>query len=75
MYNMYNLEKNENKIPQSISFFTSFKGLFQNLKLEALILLMLVPIIIYIVECINYYNIILNLSLIKNPFSTSLPGK
>lgn len=75
MYNMSDFEKNDNKIQLSNSYFTSFQELVQNLKLEALLLLILVPVIIYIVELINYYNLILNLSIIKNPFSNSPPGK
>lgn len=47
MYTMYNIGSNE---------------LLQNLSVEALLLIILVPLIIYSVEFINYYNILSNLT-------------
>lgn len=72
---LYNIDKTDNSQPTNYNYLQSIPELLQNFSIEALFLLLLVPIIVYFVEYINYFNILRNLSIIKNSFPNSPPVK
>ena len=73
---LYNIDKTDNsQSSTNYNYLQSIPELLQNFSIETLFLLLLVPIIIYFVEYINYFNILRNLSIIKNSFPKSPPVK
>ena len=73
---LYNIDKTDNsQSSTNYNYLQSIPELLQNFSIEALFLLLLVPIIVYFVEYINYFNILRNLSIIKNSFPNGPPVK
>jgi hypothetical protein len=70
---LYNIDNSHSST--NYNYLQSIPELLQNFSIEALFLLLVVPIIIYFVEYINYFNILRNLSIIKNSFPNSSPVK